>query len=258
MRVNHPILTEPKPHLRSTDADHVTASAPIDRRAQSTDVSPDPPGPQIRASNSELSARFQREAFPLLNPLYRRALWITHNQEDAEDLLQDTMVSAYTSFHSFRPGTNLKAWLNRIMTNTYINGYRKKQRQPAQYPTEEITDAQLALNAKHSPTGLRSAEDEALERLPDNTFEAAMRALPETFRTTVYYSDVVGLRYKEIAEITDTTVGTVMSRLHRGRRRLRTLLEQQAANHASGTTARYDNRQCDTRLIASSEAFAMA
>ena len=181
-------------------------------------------GPQTRTTNPELRARFERDAIPLRASLYRRALRMTHDRADAEDLVQDTMLRAFARFQSFRQGTNLNAWLHRILTNIYINSYRKKQRQPAPYPTTEITDQQLAHNAKHSSRGLRSAEDEALDALPDAVIKAAMQALPEQFRMVVYYADVEDLKYMQIAEIMDTPKGTVMSRLHRGRRQLRGLL----------------------------------
>jgi RNA polymerase sigma-70 factor (ECF subfamily) len=147
----------------------------IDEATGSDDVEVELP----RETDEELTARFERDAIPLLDQLYGGALRMTRNPADAEDLLQETMVKAYAGFRSFRAGTNLKAWLYRILTNTYINSYRKKQRQPAEYPTEAITDWQLAANAEHTSTGLRSAEVEALEALPDTEIKAALQALPE-------------------------------------------------------------------------------
>ncbi|WIM68992.1 sigma-70 family RNA polymerase sigma factor [Corynebacterium breve] len=179
-------------------------------------------------------ASFEEQAMPLLDQLYGGALRMTRNPQDAEDLVQETYLKAYNAFGSYKQGTNLKAWMYRIMTNTYINTYRKKKRRPVETSADEMTDSQLYTTSSHDSTGLVSAEVEALKNIPNQQITDALNSLSDDYRLVVYLADVEGMAYKEIAEIMDTPLGTVMSRLHRGRKQLRGLLKDVAAEKGIG------------------------
>lgn len=165
--------------------------------------------------------------------LHLSAMRMTRNQADAEDLVQETYARAYAAFHQFQEGTNLRAWLNRILTNTFINSYRKRQREPL-LSGPELDDWQLARLQSHPAGDLRSAEEIALEHMPDTRVTEALRQLPADFRLAVFLADVEGFGYREIASQMRCPLGTVMSRLHRGRTRLRELLQD---SHSTGVSA---------------------
>jgi RNA polymerase sigma-70 factor (ECF subfamily) len=180
-----------------------------------------------KESAAERKKRFERDALQYMNQLYAAAMRYTKNPEDAQDLVQDTYAKAYTSFHQFEPGTNLKAWLYRVLTTTFINTYRKDQRRP-QTSDSELEDWQIAEASSHTSDQGKSTEDVVLENLPDSDIKNALAEIPEEFRMAVFLADVEGFSYKEIAEIVCVPAGTVMSRLHRGRKQLREKLTDYA------------------------------
>ena len=170
------------------------------------------------------------EALEHLDALYRTALRLTRNQADAEDLVQETYLKAFRFQDKFRRGTNLRAWLFRILTNTFINRYRKKQREPRLTPVEDAEDFFLyrQISAQRDEHLFPSAEEEVLSKLADEDVKRAIEELPEPFRIAVLLADIEGFSYKEIAEITNVKIGTVMSRLSRGRRLLQRKLWEYA------------------------------
>jgi len=187
------------------------------------------------AASDEVRAQFEEQALPFMDQLYGAAMRMTRNPADAADLVQETFVKAFASWATFTQGTNLKAWLYRILTNTYINTYRKKQREPYQSSIDDLEDWQLG--GAESPTSMRtrSAEAEAIDHMPSSAVKDALQAIPEDFRLAVYLADVEGFAYQEIADIMKTPIGTVMSRLHRGRRMLRELLADYAKERGIAT-----------------------
>ncbi|NLI04738.1 MAG: sigma-70 family RNA polymerase sigma factor [Actinomycetaceae bacterium] len=179
-------------------------------------------------TQAERTARFERDAMPYLDQLYGAAMRLTRNPQDAEDLVQETYAKAFAAFHQYKPGTNLKAWLYRILNNTFISHYRKLQRRPKEADAGEAEDWHEYRAASHDSTGMKSAEVEALENLPDEEIREALESLDPDRRTAVYLADVEGFSYQEIADIMQTPIGTVMSRLSRGRKQLRENLAEYA------------------------------
>ena len=191
------------------------------------------PAPQ-ELSQDDRDRLFAEQAIPLIDQLFGAALGMTRNRADAEDLVQETFMKAYTKFHQYQQGTNIKAWLYRILTNTYLTHYRTAQRSPNGSGGEEVEDWQLAAAASHDEKGLVSAEAEALDNIPSSQLRTALESLSEDQRVVVLLSDVEGFAYKEIADMLDIPIGTVMSRLHRGRKNLREGLSALAAEYGIG------------------------
>ncbi|RII43033.1 RNA polymerase [Galactobacter valiniphilus] len=226
------------PMLLAEPAALPRAEGHVDWRAMSSNSTDDATVDVATETEEQRRARFERDAMQYVDQLYSAALRMARDAADAEDLVQEAYAKAYASFHQYKPGTNLKAWLYRILTNTYINLYRKRQREPKRSSTEQVEDWQLGGAVEHGDPALRSAEAQALDHLPDSDVKRALQSIPEEFRLAVYFVDVEGFAYKEAAEILDIPIGTVMSRLHRGRKQLRELLADYAADRGVSTKGR--------------------
>ena len=242
------VATVDTPLHRTTVARRIIRHRKLDWCAMSTPVSPPQPDavPEHAAdaaaeaeSRADVRDLFEEQATPFMDQLYGAALRMTRNPADASDLVQETFAKAYAAFGQYQQGTNLKAWLYRILTNTFINIYRKKQRDPYQGTIDELEDWQIG-GAESLTQGraTRSAEAEAIDHLPDSAVKDALQSIPEDFRLAVYFADVEGFSYQEIADIMKTPVGTVMSRLHRGRRMLRGLLADYATTRGLTISAK--------------------
>jgi RNA polymerase sigma-70 factor (ECF subfamily) len=206
------------------------AEAPDPAEAETLDETVEEGLADVAPDQAQLRVLFEDQALPFIDQLYGAAMRMTRNPADAQDLVQETFVKAFGAFRSYQQGTNLKAWLYRILTNTYINTYRKKQRDPYKSSTDDLEEWQLgeAQSTTSASRTSRSAEAEAIDHLPDSTVKEALQSISEDFRLAVYLADVEGFSYQEIADIMHTPVGTVMSRLHRGRRLLRERLTEYA------------------------------
>lgn len=203
----------------------------------STDGLPEPVDVTAERAAADKRVLFEEQALPFMDQLYAAAMRMTRNPSDAADLVQETFVKAFQAFAQYQQGTNLKAWLYRIQTNTFINNYRKKQRDPYQGTIDDLEDWQLGgAESVTQSLSTRSAEAEAIDHLPDSAVKDALQSIPEDFRLAVYFADVEGFSYQEIADIMKTPVGTVMSRLHRGRRMLRDLLSDYARGRGIAVT----------------------
>jgi RNA polymerase sigma-70 factor (ECF subfamily) len=226
---HEPVIEVPR-GLEAAAVDWRVMSDSTDRTDQTEQADP-------TAKVQDPRAQFEEQALPFMDQLYAAAMRMTRNPADAADLVQETFVKAFASWQTFTQGTNLKAWLYRILTNTYINTYRKKQREPYQGTIDDLEDWQLGGAESTTATSTRSAEAEAIDHMPASVVKDALQSIPEDFRLAVYLADVEGFAYQEIADIMKTPIGTVMSRLHRGRRMLRELLAEYAKERGITTAA---------------------